>query len=282
VATNRSDRLSEYSRDGLTFDVTDRGDSQAPAVVLLHGFPEDRQSWDPIADRLVEAGLRTLAPDQRGYSPRARPTEPYPQAYALPELVADVVALLDAAGLERVHLVGHDWGGGLAWTLAGAHPDRVATLTALSTPHPAAVRSAMASAPWQFAHSTYMLFFQLSRLPERVLLRRLQSSLLAQGVPRAEAERYAGRMREPGALTGALGWYRAMRHSRGVVHRCRVPTTFVWGRQDVFLGRQAAESTGAMVLADYRFVEVDEGHWLPERLPDLCATEIAARVAGTV
>lgn len=274
--------ITEYSRDGLTFDVTDRGDPTAPAVLMLHGFPEDRQSWDPISDRLVEGGLRTLAPDQRGYSPRARPSEPYPQAYALPELVDDVVALADAAGLDRFHLVGHDWGGGLAWTIAGAYPDRVATLTVLSTPHPAAVRLAITSAPWQFSHSAYMLFFQLPGLPERVLPRRLERSLLSSGIPRAEAARYAGRMREPGALRGALGWYRAMRHSRGAVHRCRVPTTLVWGRNDLFLGRQAAETTGAMVLADYRFVEVDEGHWLPECQPELCAAEIAARVAGTV
>jgi pimeloyl-ACP methyl ester carboxylesterase len=274
--------ISEYARDGLVFDVTDRGDPADPAVILLHGFPEDRQSWDPISDRLVAAGLRTLAPDQRGYSPRARPSEPYPQAYALPELVDDVMALADAAGLERFHLVGHDWGGGLAWTIAGAHPDRVATLTVLSTPHPAALRRAITSVPWQFGHSSYMLGFQVPRLPERLLGRRLERVLVSAGVPRAEAARYAGRMREPGALTGALGWYRAMRHSRGAVHRSRVPTTLVWGRRDRFLGRQAVETTGAMVLADYRFVEVDDGHWLPEGQPDLCAAEIAARVYGTV
>ena len=274
--------ITEYSRHGLTFDVTDRGDPADPAVVLLHGFPEDRQSWDPISERLVAGGLRTLAPDQRGYSPRARPTEPYPQAYALPELVDDVVALLDAAGVERAHLVGHDLGAMVAWALAGSHPDRVATLTALSTPHPAAVRRAASTTPWQFAHSSYMLFFQLPWLPEQALGRGLERSLLGSGLPRAEAERYAGRMREPGALTGALGWYRALRHAGGALHRCRVPTTFVWGRHDAYLGRQAAEATGAMVLGDYRFVEVVEGHWLPERQPELCAAEIAARVAATV
>ena len=193
--------ITEYARDGLTFDVTDRGDPEAPTVLLLHGFPEDRQSWDPVADRLVDAGLRTLAPDQRGYSPRARPVEPYPEAYALPQLADDALALLDAAGVERVHLVGHDWGGGLAWMLAGAHPDRVATLTVLSTPHPAALRRAATSSPWQVAHSSYMLFFQVPRLPERVLLRRLEGLLRSSGMPRAEAQRYAGRMREPGALT---------------------------------------------------------------------------------
>ena len=275
-------RITEYSRDGLTFDVTDRGDPTAPAVLLLHGFPEDRQSWDPISHRLVEAGLRTLAPDQRGYSPRARPREPYPQAYALPELADDVAGpgrrrRSGAVPPRRPRL-----GGGLAWMIAGAHPDRVATLTVLSTPHPAAVRRAMTSAPWQFAHSSYMLLFQAPRLPERLLARRLEGALLSSGVPRPRPRGMPGRMREPGALTGALGWYRAMRYSRGAVHRSRVPTTLVWGRGDVFLGRQAAETTGAMVLADYRFVEVDDGHWLPERQPDLCAAEIAARVAGTV
>ena len=173
-------------------------------------------------------------------------------------------------------------GGGLAWAMAGSHPDRVATLTALSTPHPAAVRRAAMTTPWQLAHSSYMLFFQLPWLPEQALGRGLERMLLGSGIPRAEAERYAGRMREPGALTGALGWYRALRQASGALHRCRVPTTFVWGRHDAYLGRQAAEATGAMVLADYRFVEVDEGHWLPERQPELCADEIAARVTGSV
>jgi pimeloyl-ACP methyl ester carboxylesterase len=278
---NDTQHITEFSRAGLTFDVTDRGDRDAPAVLLLHGFPEDRQSWEPVTDRLVEAGLRTLAPDQRGYSPRARPRDPYPQAYALPELVGDALGLLDAAGVDRAHVVGHDWGGGVAWALAGSHPDRVATLTVLSTPHPATLRRAATSSPWQAVHSSYMLFFQVPGVPEWLLARGLEGSLRSSGLPRPVAARYAGRMREPGALTGALGWYRAIWHSRGALHRSRVPTTFVWGRRDPFLGRQAVESTGAMVLADYRFVEVDEGHWLPELQADLCAAEIAARVDGT-
>ena len=225
--------ITEYSRDGLTFDVTDRGDPAAPAVILLHGFPEDRQSWDPISDRLVGAGLRTLAPDQRGYSPRARPSQPYPQAYALPELVDDVMALADTAGLRQFHLVGHDWGGGLAWTIAGAHPDRVATLTVLSTPHPAAVRRAITSAPWQFSHSLYILFFQ----------RRGFRNGSSRGGSKGRCSPPASPGARPPGMQGgcgnrvphrALGWYRAMRHSRGAVHRSRVPTTLVWGRQDIF------------------------------------------------
>ncbi|MDQ2781359.1 MAG: alpha/beta fold hydrolase [Actinomycetota bacterium] len=282
--------MQSFSRSGLDFDVTDRGPEGpdrgperaegaegSPTVVLLHGFPEDRHSWDQVSERLVTGGLRTLAPDQRGYSPGARPTEPYPEAYAISELVEDVVALLDAAGIDRAHVVGHDWGGAVAWSLAGAHPERVASLTVLSTPHPAALARALRD-PWQALHSTYMALFQLPRVPEALLARQLVRWLTSSGLPLASAERYAGRMREPGALRGALGWYRAMRTSRGTVHRTRVPTTFVWGRRDGFLGRRAAEMTGQFVLTDYRFVEVDEGHWLPEVAPDVCAQEILARV----
>ncbi len=286
----QSSVMQSFSRAGLDFDVTDSdidvatsdsarpaGADVAPAVVLLHGFPEDRHSWNQVSERLIAGGLRTLAPDQRGYSPGARPTDPYPEAYAIPELVEDVVALLDAAGIERAHVVGHDWGGAVAWSLAGAHPDRVASLTVLSTPHPAALARALHD-PWQSLHSAYMAFFQLPRVPEALLTRQLVRWLTSSGLPLASAERYAGRMREPGALRGALGWYRATRTSRGTVHRTRVPTTYVWGRRDGFLGRRAAETTGQFVLADYRFVEVDEGHWLPEVAPEVCAEEILARV----
>ena len=276
--------MERFSRSSLTFDVTDRGGAgdapDQPTVVLLHGFPTNRASWDQVSDRLVASGLRTLAPDQRGYSPGARPTEGYPRAYAMSELVADVVALLDAAEVERAHVVGHDWGGGVAWAVAGSHPERVASLTVLSTPHPAAMARSMRD-PWQALHSSYMGFFQLPRVPELALSRSLVRTLIASGLPRATAEQYAGRMREPGALRGGLGWYRALRHSRGSAHRIRVPTTFVWGRRDEYLGRRAAESTGAFVTGDYRFVEVDEGHWLPELAPDVCAAEIQARVSGS-
>lgn len=269
--------LTTYSHAGLTFDVTDAGDPRAQAVVLLHGFPANRGCWDDVSRLLVAAGLRTLAPDQRGYSPGARPTTGYPQAYATSALTSDVVALLDAAGLDKVHLVGHDWGGAAAWSVAGSHPDRITSLTVLSTPHPAALARALRS-PSQAMHSSYMAFFQVPTVPEVVLQRRLVPWLTSSGLPLPVAQGYAGRMREPGALRGALGWYRAMRHSRGSVHRCRVPTTLVWGMHDRFLGRKAVEGTRQMVVADYEFVEVDASHWLPETHPELCAQHILERV----
>src|SRR5215217_5446294 len=124
----------------MTFDVRDSGPPGGDAVVLLHGFPQTSTSWDDVAARLNQAGFRTLAPDQRGYSPGARPRGR--SAYRVSECAADVLALLDAAGLESAHVVGHDWGGFVGWQLGGRHADRLRTLTVLSTPHPAAMTRA--------------------------------------------------------------------------------------------------------------------------------------------
>jgi pimeloyl-ACP methyl ester carboxylesterase len=274
--------MQSYTRAGLTFDVRDEGPAGAReptgTVVLLHGFPQDSTSWADVVPALHEGGLRTLAPDQRGYSPGARPRER--SAYRMRELARDVEALLDAAGVERAHVVGHDWGGAAAWAFAGAHPDRTASLTVLSTPHPGALA-------WSFTHSSqglrswYMAAFQLPRLPERLVTRGLADQLAKTGMPREQAEHYAERMGAPGAAAGALGWYRGMAASRADrIGPITVPTTYVWGRRDFALGRAAAQATGRFVAAPYLFVELEAGHWLPETRPGEVARAILARVAG--
>ena len=268
----------QYTRDGLTFDVFDGGPEQGPPVLLLHGFPQDHTAWDDVAARLHAAGLRTMAPDLRGYSPGARPGDR--AAYRMGEVTADLIALLDAAGVDRAHVVGHDWGGAAAWALANRHPDRVASLTVLSTPHPAAMR-------WAWTHSRqaltswYMLFFQLPWLPERLFGPRLPGFLRGSGVPEEQARRYVARLAQPGALTAALGWYRGMpatMRAGGGGGRTRVPTTYVWGRHDIALDRPAAEKTAEFVAAPYEFIELDAGHWLPEREPAAVADAVIARV----
>ncbi len=234
-------RLESFTRDGLHFTVDDEGPRGAPTVLLLHGFPTDRSSWRSVAPLLHEAGLRTLAPDQRGYAEGARP--PGVAAYRLEELVADAVALLDTAGVETAHVVGHDWGGAVAWLLAAHHPDRVASLTVLSTPHPAALSRAWRSDGDQRRRSWYVAAFQVPWLPERVLAGRFTRVLVRTGMPVADAGRYAARLARPGALRGPIGWYRATRGSSLGAHRVTVPTTLVWGSRDAFLGRRAAELT---------------------------------------
>ncbi|HEV7871551.1 MAG TPA: alpha/beta fold hydrolase [Modestobacter sp.] len=259
--------MDSFSRGHLVFDVRDSGPADGDPVVLLHGFPQDSSAFDRLSPALHSAGLRTLAPDQRGYSPRARPDGR--AAYRLREVVEDVLALLDAAGLQRAHVVGHDWGGIAAWALAAWHPWRVRTLTALSVPHPAAMTHAMMHSD-QALRSSYIGFFQLPRVPEGVLLAGrgavLRRLLRQGGLPADRVDEYVDRMREPGALTAALNWYRALPLSaRTPVGVVRVPTLHVWGAADAFLGRAATEASREFVDAPYALeVLEDVNHWIPE------------------
>jgi pimeloyl-ACP methyl ester carboxylesterase len=259
--------MDSFSRGGLVFDVRDSGPADGAPVVLLHGFPQDSSAFDRLSPVLHSAGLRTLAPDQRGYSPGARP--PARSAYVMRKVVDDVLALLDAAGLQSAHLVGHDWGGVAAWALAAWHPWRVRTLTALSVPHPAAMAQAMLHSD-QALRSAYIGFFQLPLVPENVLLAGggtvLARMLRSSGLPEDRVEAYVARMREPGALTAALNWYRATPlAARTPVGTVRVPTLHVWGAHDAFLGRAATEVCGKFVDAPYALeVLEDVGHWIPE------------------
>jgi pimeloyl-ACP methyl ester carboxylesterase len=273
--------METFRRGDLVFDVHDSGPADGEPVVLLHGFPQDARAFDRVAPTLHSAGLRTLAPDQRGYSPGARPAGR--AAYALREVVDDVLALLDAAGLESAHVVGHDWGGVAAWALAAWHPWRVRTLTVLSVPHPAAMSQAMLHSD-QAVRSSYIGFFQVPRVPERALLAGngavLRKVLRSGGLPDDLVDDYVSRMQEPGALTAALNWYRALpTGARTPVGTVRVPTLHVWGDADAFLGRAAIEASSEFVAAPYR-LEVLEGvnHWLPELAADRVGELLTAHV----
>jgi pimeloyl-ACP methyl ester carboxylesterase len=273
--------VDSFRRDGLTFDVLDAGPSDGEPVVLLHGFPQDATAWDRVSPALHQHGLRTLAPHQRGYSPLARPRGR--SRYTPRETTKDVLSLLDAAGLERAHVVGHDWGGIAAWALGAWHPDRVTTLTVLSVPHPAAMTRAMVTSD-QALRSSYVGLFQLPLLPERLLLAGggavLRRMLRSGGLPQDAADRYVARMREPEALSCALGWYRALPWSgRDPVGKVRVPTLHLWSTGDAFLGRTATEATGQFVDAPYRLEILDDvSHWIPELAPDWVAKHVTAHV----
>ncbi|MGV9215197.1 alpha/beta fold hydrolase [Micromonospora sp. RB23] len=269
---------------GLTFEVRTGGPSDGVPVLLLHGFPQHSGEWDDVVPPLHAAGLRTYALDQRGYSPGARPAE-VPQ-YRIPELVADVVAVLDALDLEAAHLVGHDWGAVVAWAVAAAHPQRVRTLTAVSVPHPAAMAHALTTDGQQKARSSYIALFRKPGKAEKVLLAWHATALrkLLGGVgDAARVNRYAEPMREPGALTAALNWYRAMsRADLAAVGPVAVPTTYVWSDRDVAIGRTAAEACAAHVTGDYRLVPLaGVSHWIPDAAPTALAEAVLARVAGT-
>ncbi len=272
--------MQTLERAGLIFEVQDTGPAEGPCVVLLHGFPQDGRTWRDVAFVLNEAGLRTLAPDLRGVSAGARPASV--GAYRYAESVADVAALLDAAGVQRAHVVGHDWGGVVAWAFAVTHPERTRTLTVLSTPHPGAIRRAALHSA-QGLRSWYMGLFQVPVLAERLIAPDSPMwRALLRGLPSDHAERYTDRMRDPVARSAALNWYRVLRTElpRPSIRwsRVTVPTRYVWGRRDPALGRYAAEQTGGYVSGDYAFVEIDAGHWLPERRP----AEVAAQILRNV
>lgn len=266
--------MEQFSRDGLVFDVTDAGPADGPVVVLLHGFPQHNDSWSAVIDKLTAQGYRCLAPNQRGYSPGARPARR--RDYRMRELVADVGALIDASGAQRVHLVGHDWGAAVAWNVADRMPSRLASLSPISVPHPVPFVKAIWTSK-QVRASWYMFFFQLPRIPERFLLRRdgsstaMATALEGGGQTAANAARDVAAMSEPGALTAALNWYRAMFLAKPA-GKITVPTMYVWSDGDTALLDKAAYATGDYVSADYRF-EVLRGvsHWIPDEEADTLA-----------
>ncbi|MGY1838328.1 MULTISPECIES: alpha/beta fold hydrolase [unclassified Modestobacter] len=268
----------------LTFDVRTDGPDDGLPVLLLHGFPETSLSWSAVTPLLAQAGLRTFAPDQLGYSPGARPMDV--DSYALANLVQVTADLMTALDVPVAHVVGHDWGANVAWALAAWHPDRVASLTAVSVPHPTAFTLAYRADPEQKERSGYIRLFRQEGAGEEALLRdgarRLRRLLEAPGVPAEAVDAYVGVLSAPGALTAALNWYRAM-DARTRVDPVEVPTTFVWSDGDVAIGRTAAEACADQVTGDYRFVELPGiTHWVPEQAPEALAGAIIERVAGGV
>jgi pimeloyl-ACP methyl ester carboxylesterase len=267
----------------LTFTAAESGPADGPPVLLLHGFPEGARCWSRLAVLLGDAGLRCIAPDQRGYSSGARPDGA--EAYSLDLLVADALGMLDGLGWRHAHVVGHDWGAMIGWVLAARHPERVRSLTAVAVPHPAAFGAALRTDPDQQARSAYLrLFREPAPRPESVLLAgdasRLRAMYEGSTLEPAEVDAFVQPLLEPAVLTAALNWYRAMRaQDYAAVPAVTVPTTYVWGDQDVAVGRVAAEGAAAFVNGDYRFVDLPQtSHWVPEQAPDLLATLVLERV----
>ena len=251
----------------LTFDALTAGPANGRLVVLLHGFPQTSWSWRHVIPVLAEAGYRVVAPDQRGYSPGARPDGV--SAYRMPALVGDVIGMLDALGVERADVVGHDWGAAVAWQLAGRHPGRVRTLTAVSVPHPLAFVEALRTDDDQRRRSQYMKLFQSEGAAEQMLLGGGLRAAFGQAVEAVDADRYVALMEEPGVLTTCLSWYRAQDLADiSDLAATTVPTLYVWSDDDAALGPVAAHATASHVCGPYRF-EVLPGvsHWVPEQAP---------------
>ncbi len=251
-----------------TFDALASGPPDGELVLLLHGFPQTSAEWRAQLTAVAEAGYRAVAPDQRGYSPRARPLGV--ESYHVRHLVDDVLAIADRLGGPSFHLVGHDWGAVVAWQVAGRFPDRLKTLTAVSVPHPLAFATALVSeSDDQRSRSAYVGFFRQPGAEDTMSPDVLRAVFQHSGHP-GDVEQYVRAFADPEAVTAALNWYRAI--DLGMVMGLgpiTTPTLYVWSTDDVALGREGAEATATHVAGPYRF-EVLEGvsHWVPEEAAD--------------
>jgi pimeloyl-ACP methyl ester carboxylesterase len=265
--------IRRLAGDGVTLSVVDEGAGEP--VFLLHGFPDSSYVWRKQIPALVAAGKRVIAPDLRGFGESDKPQEVEP--YRMPHLVADVVAVLDELGLERVDVVGHDWGAGLAWVLAARVPERVRRLAVMSVGHPNARRPPDVA---QREKSWYMLLFQFEGTAEALLAQddwRLAREWLRGN---GDADRYLVELARPGALTAALNWYRAnVSPERELGARDPFPaaaasTLGLWSSGDDYLLEPQMTASAEHVTGGWSYERIEgASHWLqldaPERVNEL-------------
>lgn len=263
--------------NGLTFEVAEAGQGDRLAL-CLHGFPELHYSWRHQMPLLAQLGYRVWAPNMRGYGGTSRPKRK--KDYRLDNLTADVAALIDASGAKEVTLLAHDWGALVAWQFAIQQVRPLTRLVIMNVPHPLCGRRELKH--WrQLKKSWYMFFFQLPRLPERMLGRddaqpisRIfrESAVNKYRFTREEAEPYRAAAAQPGALTAMVNYYRALFQTRdglrlgdGIVH---VPTLVIWGEQDLAIDIHVLDGMDQYVpdLTVRRFPNAS--HWVQQDIPD--------------
>jgi pimeloyl-ACP methyl ester carboxylesterase len=275
--------------DSIVLHYVEAGDPDDPLVVLLHGFPEFWYAWRNQIASLAAAGFHVVAPDLRGYNRSEKPSGV--GSYRLERLVDDVVELVDHFGVGRANVVGHDWGGVIAWEFGHRRSDRLERLVVLNAPHPEALERELRS-PAQLARSWYALFFQLPRVPEAILERTegWLGALLrtdptnSTAFDESDVERYEHAIARPGALRAAIDYYRAfgrsqlrrwvgLAESNGRNPTIESDTLVIWGEQDSALGTELLDGLDRWVPG----VRIERlpgaSHWVqndePERVTAL-------------
>jgi pimeloyl-ACP methyl ester carboxylesterase len=257
----------------LNFHVLDEG--SGPAVLLLHGFPDSSHLWRNQIPALVSAGYRVIAPDLRGFGESDKPAET--EAYALPDLLGDVLGILDHLEVQRPHIVAHDWGAALGWALAILLPDRVDRYVALSVGHPTAFSQAGIA---QRERSWYMLLVQFRGIAEELLTRDDWQFFRDLVRHHPETEKWVADLKRPGALTAALNWYRAnvapetLIARRPELPKVQAPTMGVWSSGDAYLTETQMLLSHPFVTGPWTYQRLEgASHWMqldqPERLNEL-------------
>ena len=253
--------------NGLTFNARTAGPADGQLVILLHGFPQSSYEWRKQMPVLARAGYHVVAPDQRGYSPGARPTTD--DQYTMDHMVADTIGIADHFHAKTFNLVGHDWGAGVAWATAIAHPDRLRSLTAVSVPHPAAYAKASENPNGEQSRKKgYINTFAAPGAAAGLTGEGFFRAAFGAAATDADIAEYVKVLGTTDAMNAALAWYRANDLRTGVgtdAPKVKVPTLFVYGTADCCLGRDAADLTKSYVDAPYNY-EVLDGvtHWIPE------------------
>jgi pimeloyl-ACP methyl ester carboxylesterase len=265
VALCHTFQVKTFARNGLTFDVSDVGPNYADVAILLHGFPQTRDCFSDVAIRLSLDGYRTLAFDQRGYSPGARP--PRISEYSLGELADDVLCLADKVEAGRFHVIGHDMGAAVGWALASKVPERVASLSILGFPHPRAFLRSLNAKRILRSHSA---FFLVPRIPEALLANHkiFVAALRRGGMPRELAQHYARSFDHADSFRGPLNWYRAFLVTKNLKHlkRISVPTLLIYGANDKFVTLRAVELSRCWVNGSLNLQILHSAdHWLPDK-----------------
>jgi pimeloyl-ACP methyl ester carboxylesterase len=263
--------LERAPTNGITLNVAQAGPAEGQLLILLHGFPEFWYGWRKQIPALAHAGFCVWAPDQRGYNLSDKPTSA--RDYTLDKLAADIAGLIAASGRRRAVVVGHDWGGAVAWWLAANSPELVERLIILNVPHPLVMRRLLLTNPRQLLRSWYMFVFQLPRLPEwsarrnhwQGVVRAMKASSRPQAFTDNDFERYRQAWSQPGAYSSMLSWYRAIfRYGvpRPKNRRILPPTLVLWGDQDRFIRPEAADASLALCDTGRLIRYQAATHWL--------------------
>ncbi|MBA2748340.1 MAG: alpha/beta fold hydrolase [Tatlockia sp.] len=271
--------IRELNANQMTFRCRVCGlENNGEPVILLHGFPETSHLWHSILISLASRGYRCLAPDLRGYSPWARPKAI--ESYRIDKIASDVVALADAVGFQKFHLVGHDWGSGCGWTVVELYPGWVNSWSALSIPHMDAFSRAKKTDPDQKRRSWYMNLFQLPIIPELLL-----GFAVAGGRPSlwkfssdSEVTDYLTVFKEFEGRRAAINWYRANKELPIPYGDVFVPTVLIWGNQDIAIGRSSIEMTKNYMKGEYAMIELDAGHALVQEKFEQINHEILSHI----
>jgi pimeloyl-ACP methyl ester carboxylesterase len=270
---------------GMIFKCRVAGNPTGEPVILLHGWPETSHMWIGLMEKLSAEGYYCIAPDQRGFSPQARPEKV--KGYAIEFLAGDVIGIADAFSIKSFQLVGHDWGSAIGWAVVAFYPDRIKSWTAMSVPHLKAFSDAVRFDKKQKKMSQYMSFFQWRGIPEWFLLKKDRLNLRKTWKKSSpeELQDYLDVIGNKPALKASLGYYRAnyklLKKGQNMEDYLEVktPTLMIWGKKDIAIGPVGVEGTAQYMKGAYEYVELDAGHWLMQEAFEECYASIKNHLA---